>query len=68
MKFQLPVEMKAEQRNVYELTLAAYDRFSHDLRSRLFFIESLQKWPKTPAMNDDDEADFDDENSSRGPQ
>jgi hypothetical protein len=47
--------------------LAAYDRFQHDLRARLFFIESLQKWPKA-AMKDADEVDLDDENSGRGPE
>jgi hypothetical protein len=52
--FQLPSEMSAEQRNIYELSLAAYDRFQHDLRSRLFFIESLHKWPKAETKDIDE--------------
>ena len=32
----------------------------------MFFIESLQKWPKTAGINDDDVVDFDDGNSNRG--
>ena len=54
--FQLPSEMSAEQRNIYELSLAAYDRFQHDLRSRLFFIESLHKWPKAETKDIDEGA------------